>query len=221
MLIQQLEQLRSLPAGWLALWERQVQKRFALWGGLLQAARGRGMECLALELEQRFPMRRIEHWLTAVIGALMTGNLHRAIEDAHQSVGSRQSQRAPDGFRRNGVIVKVEAYINGLVRAHGLDAVGTKEVQRRRQEPRLFLGEELLDGVAILSRPAPLMRDLIAPSEGLAIAFGQRGEGTPGPEGIPHIADGPLHAPFGEKRALQIVLMVAHKFSPSHIDSTH
>jgi len=30
-----------------------------------------------------------------------------------------------------------------------------------------------------------------------------------------------LRFSFGEKRALQIVLMVAHKFSPSRIRSTH
>jgi len=30
-----------------------------------------------------------------------------------------------------------------------------------------------------------------------------------------------FHFTFGEKRALQTVLMVAHKFSPSRIRSTH
>jgi hypothetical protein len=42
---------------------------------------------------------------------------------------------------------------------------------------------------------------LIAPGEGLAIAFGQGGKRTAGPEGIPHIADGSLHAPFLIPRA--------------------
>ena len=49
--------------------------------------------------------------------------------------------------------------------------------------------------------PAPLMRDLIAPQPGLAIAFGQRGEGAAGPERIAHIADGAFHAPFLIARA--------------------
>ena len=62
-LIQQLEKLRRLSAGGLALRECQVQKHFALRDGLLQAARGRGREWLALYLEHRFPMCRTEHRL--------------------------------------------------------------------------------------------------------------------------------------------------------------
>ena len=45
------------------------------------------------------------------------------------------------------------------------------------------------------------MRHLVAPEPGLAVAFGQRGECAAGPEGIPHIANGPLHAPFLIARA--------------------
>ena len=59
------------------------------------------------------------------------------------------------------------------------------------------------------------MRHLIAPEPSLAIAFSQCEEGSSGPEGVPHIADGSFHAPFGDKRALQTVVMVAHKFSLS------
>ena len=66
----------------------------------------------------------------------------------------------------------------------------------RRQQARLFFGEDLLHGAAVISRPAALMRDLVAPEPGLPIAFGQRGEGTAGPEGIANIADGAFHAPF-------------------------
>jgi hypothetical protein len=35
------------------------------------------------------------------------------------------------------------------------------------------------------------------------------------------VPDAALDFPLGEKRALQIVLMVAHKFSPLRIRSTH
>src|ERR1700690_645575 len=41
-----------------------------------------------------------------------------------------------------------------------------------------------------------LMRHLIAPLAGLAIAFGQGSERPAGPKGVAHIADGSLHASF-------------------------
>ena len=76
---------------------------------------------LRLSLEHRFLMRGIEHQLVAVVGAAMAGDLGSAIENAHGGVGGDQGQRAADGFRRDGVIVEIEAHIDGLARAHGLD----------------------------------------------------------------------------------------------------
>ena len=69
-------------------------------------------------------------------------------------------------------------------------------MQRRRQQARLFFGEDIGDRAVVAARPAPLVRDLIAPEQSLAIAFGQRGEGSARPERIAHIADGSFHAPF-------------------------
>ena len=126
----------------------------------------------------------------------MAGNLQRAIQDAHCRVGGHQGERAIDGFRRNRVIVEIEANIDGLVRAHGLDPVRAEGMARRSQQPRLLIGKGLLDGAAILSWPAPLMRYLIAPQPSLAVALSQRGEAAAGPEGVAHIADGAFHAPF-------------------------
>jgi len=71
------------------------------------------------------------------------------------------------------------------------------------------------NGSAVVSGPAPPMRHLIAPEQCLTIAFGECSERTTGPEGFAHIADGSLHAAFIEKRALQTVAMVEHKFSQS------
>ena len=105
-------------------------------------------------------------------------------------------QRPADGFRRDGVIVEIEAHVDGFVRTHGLDAVGGERMQRRRQQAGLLFGEDLRDGAAVVARPAALMRHLIAPQPGLTIAFGQGGEGPARPEGIAHIADGSFHAPF-------------------------
>ena len=48
----------------------------------------------------------------------------------------------------------------------------------------------------ILSRPAALMGDLVAPGQSLAIAFGERGEGSSGPERIAHIPNSSFYASF-------------------------
>src|SRR3954447_25036500 len=65
-----------------------------------------------------------------------------------------------------------------------------------RQQTGLFFCEGFGDRAMIAARPAPLMRHLIAPEQSLPVAFGQRCEGAARPEGIAHIADGALHAPF-------------------------
>ena len=69
-------------------------------------------------------------------------------------------------------------------------------MQSGRQQTRLLFGEDIGDSAMIASRPAPLMRHLIAPQQSLAIAFGQCGEGAARPERIAHIADGSFHASF-------------------------
>ena len=66
----------------------------------------------------------------------------------------------------------------------------------RRQQAGLFFGEDLGDGAAVVAGPGPLVRDLVAPEQGLPIAFGQRGEGAARPERIADIADGAFHAAF-------------------------
>ena len=55
----------------------------------------------------------------------------------------------------------------------------------------------------------------------LAIHIVKIGKFAQRPKVLPKIADGPFDLTFGEKRVLQTVLMVAHKFSPSRIHSTH
>ena len=44
--------------------------------------------------------------------------------------------------------------------------------------------------------PSALMRDLVAPVEGLAIEIGEGGEGTGGEKAVPNILDGAFHAAF-------------------------
>jgi hypothetical protein len=69
-------------------------------------------------------------------------------------------------------------------------------MQRRRQQPRLLFFEHLLDGAAVLARPAALVRHFIPPCQSLTIAFGQRRKCPSGPERIAHISDGSFYAPL-------------------------
>jgi len=68
-----------------------------------------------------------------------------------------------DRFGRDGVIVEIEAHIDGLMRAHGLDPVGGEGVRRRRQQAALFFGEDIGDCPVITARPTALVRGMIAP----------------------------------------------------------
>jgi hypothetical protein len=74
-------------------------------------------------------------------------------------------------------------------------------MQGKRHQTWLFLGENLSHRAAVLSGPAALMGNLVAPSPCLPVAFGQRGKSPSGPERIAHIANGPFHASFLISRA--------------------
>src|SRR5437899_11019911 len=89
-LVQQLHQLRRLTPRRFTLREGQIQKRFAVRRGLLQAANGRGVERFAFDLEHRVLMRGIEHGLVAIIAANMTSDLDRTIQNAHAGIGGKQ-----------------------------------------------------------------------------------------------------------------------------------
>lgn len=75
MLLEQFQQLSGLTAGRFALREGEVKQRFAFWYGLFQPAARRGVEGLALDLENRLLMRGMEHLLVAIIGARVAGDL--------------------------------------------------------------------------------------------------------------------------------------------------
>src|SRR5439155_1183895 len=135
-LVQQLHQVRGLMSGRFPERERLVQKCFAFRHGLLQPASGRGVERFALALEDRLLMRRIEHGLVAVITADMTSDLDRSIQNAHAGIGSQQGQLPADRLRRNGIVVEIEAHIDGLAGTHRLDAIGGERMQSGRQQTR-------------------------------------------------------------------------------------
>jgi hypothetical protein len=53
----------------------------------------------------------------------------------------------------------------------GFDTVRRKRMQWRGEQAGLLLGEDLGNCAAVVTRPAALMRHLIAPRPGLAIAL--------------------------------------------------
>ena len=116
--VQQFEQLRGLTARRLSLREGKVEKRFAFRRGQCQTTSGSGVEGFAFRLQHRFLMSRIQHQLMTVVSALMAGDLRSAFEDSHAGIGGDQRQLTADRFRRDRVIVEIEADIDGLARPH-------------------------------------------------------------------------------------------------------
>jgi hypothetical protein len=141
-------------------------------------------------------MSGIKHELPSIPATLVACDFHRPIQDANRRIGGDERKRAANSPRRNGVIVEIEPDVNGLSRAHGFDAIGVERVQRECEQSRLFFGNDLLDRAPILARPAAPMRDLVAPRQCLAVAFGEGGKGPAGPEGIAHIPDSRSTPPF-------------------------
>jgi len=93
------------------------------------------------------------------------------------------------------------AQIEVAERAHRNYAVGIELVQRQLEQARPLFSENLGDGTIAIVGPRPLMRNLVAPLQSLAVALLQSGERARRPERIAHIANRPLHAPFLVTRA--------------------
>ena len=79
-------------------------------------------------------MRGIQHRLLPVIAAPVACDFYGAIQDANLGVGSDQGQRKAHGFWRDGVVIEIEADINGLCRVHIHDAIGVGRMKRQRQQ---------------------------------------------------------------------------------------
>jgi hypothetical protein len=69
----------------------------------------------------------------------------------------------PDGFRRDGIVIEIEAHIDGLARVHSLDPFGGEGVQRRRQQAGLFFSKDIGERAVVAAGPTALVRDLVAP----------------------------------------------------------
>src|SRR5689334_1174196 len=67
-------------------------------------------------------------------------------------------------------------------------------MQRVWQQAWAFFGKSLFHRAAVISRPRPLMRDLVTPSHRLPVALGQRSEATTRPKRIGDIANCSFHA---------------------------
>ena len=139
-------------------------------------------------------MLRIEHNLMAVVATAMAGDLLASVQDANHSVGCDEGKLTPYRVRRDGVIVEVEAHIDGLGRTNRQHQVGVERMRGQRQQTRLFFSEGFGYSAPIISRPWTPMGNLIPPQQGLAIALFQRGEAASSPEGFAHVTNSPFHA---------------------------
>src|SRR5258708_37150752 len=154
------------------------------------------MKSLALQLQQDSLMLRIEHRLMAVVAAAMAGDLLASVQDANQGIRCYEGQLAADRFWRDGVIVEVEANVDGLGRTNWQNQVGIERMRGQGQQTGLFFAEGFGHSAPIIARPRALMGDLIPPQQGLTVALFQRGEAAPSPEGLAYISNHPLHAAF-------------------------
>src|ERR1035438_9534839 len=141
-------------------------------------------------------MSRIQHLLMAVIAAVMTGDFLGSVQDANPGIGGEQGEWAANRLGRDGVVVEVKTDIDGLGGTNGKNQIGIQGMQGRRQQARLFLGEDLGHGAGIVSGPGALMGDLISPEQGLTIAFLQGGEVAAGPEGFAYVTNGAFDPAF-------------------------
>ena len=99
------------------------------------------------------------------------------------------------------VVVQVEAHVRGLARRHRAQLVG-RERRLGPREQALALGRK---GLGHRHRgvlgAAPRAGDALAPGLGLRVQVVQIGEGASGEEGLAHVADRALDAPFSLPRA--------------------
>ena len=91
------------------------------------------MEGFAFVAQQGLFMRRVQDRLLPVIGAMMSGDLSGAVQDAYIGVGSQQGQRPTHGLGRNGIVVEIEMHVDGLTGAHRLHPIGVAGMERKRQ----------------------------------------------------------------------------------------
>ncbi len=93
----------------------------------------------------------------------MPSDLDGAIENTHAGIGCHQGQLAANGLRRDGVIVEIEAHIDGFVGAHGFDSISGERMQRKWKQARPLLLEDFGDSDVVAARPTSLMCNLIPP----------------------------------------------------------
>jgi hypothetical protein len=69
----------------------------------------------------------------AVVAAAVAGDFSHAVEQAHGGVRCRHDESSADQVGGDGVIVEVEADVDGLARAYGDEEVGFEGVSGQRQ----------------------------------------------------------------------------------------
>src|SRR5688572_15437558 len=118
----------------------------------------------------------------AIVGTPMPGDFLRTIEDAHRRLRGDQHKRTTNSVRWNGVIVQIEAHIDGLTGLDGENQICFERVGRQRKEPGLFFLKRLLYGPRVVAGPGTAMGNLVTPEDGLLVKVVQRRKGPCGKE---------------------------------------
>ena len=95
-------------------------------------------------------MIRIQYRLVAVVAAAMAGDFLGSIQDTNPGVGGDEGEWTSNRIWRDGVVVEIKTDIDGLGRTNGNNQIGVKRMEWQRQQARLFFGEGLRHGAAII-----------------------------------------------------------------------
>ena len=192
--LDQAQQLSALGSGGFAALEGGLQEAGRQGDGRRQAAGSGSRQGFLFAGQHGLDVSGIVDPLTAIVAAAVVGDLDTSSEQAHGGWRGQQGQAAADRLGRDGVVVQIEAHVDGLAGADGEPLLGVEGVGRQRQQARLFLLEGLGHREAGAAGPGALLSDLLAPFSRLAVEVLQGGEGTGGKKAGADILNGALDA---------------------------
>ena len=101
------DQLAALDGG--------LEELFDIGDGVTEASDSGLAESLSFLSEERGDVLRILYPLVAIKGTAVARDLDLAIKKADCRRGCDKGQRAADGLMRDGIVVLVEAHVDGLI----------------------------------------------------------------------------------------------------------
>jgi hypothetical protein len=177
------------------LFESLLEEEMSLGQQCLESAEAE--RCLSLfpEFEKRLSVLGSFQDLPAVEAPAMGGNDGGAVEDAHLDVGGGEGKSLSHGVGGNGVLVEVEADVDGLGRRDGLEQLHVESVFWQSEETALFVAKDIEDGERLFFGMGSV-KNLVPPLEGFSIEVGEVGELPAVEEPLADESDGPLDATF-------------------------